>query len=276
MTIILSKSAVRVLLLTLFALFLSERNATAAFAVKVEAELNGAGGFIQLDGGSQAGTNPFYDKSSVATSYDQDTIDPNVINVSHSGYNLQTGSPAFSVSGLTFSINASTDSNAAASFINQVSTTAALASSASVNSITLRVTVTNTFTTPLEPNKNLISSTSLGNGSIYQLVSFQSYVDTAAGEFVLGAVTTGLQTPATTEHTAYQAFTDPNSYSITSVMVFTINRGEGVNNLSGRSTVIAPAPTSMLLVLAALPVVGLCGFARRRRQQLAPVTCSVA
>lgn len=72
-----------------------------------------------------------------------------------------------------------------------------------------------------------------------------------------------------------KTFIRGSTYTIETVYNLTLSAGQTVQ-ITSKSIVAAPAPSSAILALAALPIIALCGFARRRRQQLAPVTCSVA
>jgi hypothetical protein len=147
----------------------------------------------------------------------------------------------------------------------------------------------NNYTLPAGPLLDLTShimGTVMSGGS-GQKLTFQSYANNSNGLFDTAApvATTGPQSPViSVTHSPYDSEPDPSAvfvrtsglYSITTTNALTLAVGgtlsfttntELANALSGAKAAATPAPAGLVLVLAALPALGIGGWLRRRHSQ---------
>jgi hypothetical protein len=147
------------------------------------------------------------------------------------------------------------------------------------SSQTIKITLGDTgFTAPGSPID--IQSTLGGqfnlntNGSI----QFESFADKTNAQFGTGFAVDPLffQTdgngntvdPFSGSKIGY-GFKHDGLYSMTSVKTLTLNKNGELNMTGGKTTGVVPVPSSVVMSLSALPVLGLLGFVGLRRKQTA-------
>jgi len=130
------------------------------------------------------------------------------------------------------------------------------------------------FTSPSGPSVGLtstISATAAGTNSANASVLFNSYLDTTNAQFGTQQGTpTILLSPLSpgsslSGDTSAALTGTPSPYSLTEVAKITLANGDKLTDLSSGTTVV-PAPAGLALALTGLPLLGLGGWLRRRKQ----------
>jgi hypothetical protein len=116
-------------------------------------------------------------------------------------------------------------------------------------------------------------------GGAGQALTFQSYANNNNGLFnTVGATTTGPQSPnVSVSRTSYDSEPDPSvlfarttsMYSVTTTNAITLVAGGTLNFATSTTLANAatPAPAGLILVLTALPALGVGGWLRRRHRK---------
>jgi len=113
-----------------------------------------------------------------------------------------------------------------------------------------------------------------GHPSSGYSITFQSWVDASNTAFGKPAgATTGLQGPFTTSASLLAGsdlakFVGPmsNPFSITSEMTITLKAGGAIRlSADGSTTVSTPEPSTLVALLTGIPLLGICGWRRRRQ-----------
>ncbi len=131
------------------------------------------------------------------------------------------------------------------------------------------------FTSPTTPPAIILDSQIGGSVTVAgkdNKLSYQSYVNPANGQSSLAGFTTGAQTPVITG--SPKSYSDDAStmitsglsspYSITEYLKITLDKGSQVGFQSSTNLSSVPEPSS--LVLSGISVLGLAGYALRRRK----------
>jgi len=155
----------------------------------------------------------------------------------------------------------------------------------SANTVTIFFTIGSTgFTNPVTP-PNIVMLSHIGGsvplpigGDPANLLTYQSYVDSANGQNSLGALTTGAQTPDV-RGTIMQSFNSdaPNltitslagPYSITERFSLTLSANSEINFASSTTLTnlpLTPIPEPSTLAIAGIGGLGLIGYGLRRRK----------
>ena len=144
--------------------------------------------------------------------------------------------------------------------------------------VTLFITMGSTgFTTPVTPPNILFLSHIGGSvpfGDTANTMTYQSYVDSGNGQNVLGALTTGAQTPNVTGG-AFDSSASPvtitsltGTYSVTQYYAITLSAGSELNFAASTTLTNNAVPEPSSLVLGGIAVVGMIGYRVRRRMAL--------